>query len=200
MKNDTFLPSDYKVPSTSNYMKFKADDNRFRVLSKPIMGWEYWTDNEDGKRSPNRVRKQEELPANVQNSTVREKQAKHFWAFVVWNYSENRVQILELTQKSIMKAVETLSSDDDWGSPFDYDIVVKKEGDGLDTEYQTNPKPKKELDEEIIKVFKSLNVVLEALYDGDDPFASNEKVEEVEEDKPEKILKEEVVDPNDLPF
>jgi hypothetical protein len=194
-----FLPEDYKVPSTSNYMKFKADDNRFRVLSKPVMGWEYWVDTEDGKRSPRRVKAFEELPAGVVNATNREKQAKHFWAFVVWNYAESKIQILELTQKSIMKAIETLSSDDDWGAPFDYDIVVKKEGDGLETEYQTNPKPKKEVDDEIAKAYKSVNIELEALYKGDDPFSANEKVDEENVKKAGLIGKEEEVG-DELPF
>lgn len=211
-----FLPDGYKTPVTSNYMKFQADENKFRVLSKPIVGWEYWVE-EDGKRSPRRVRTYEELPAFVKTLTGRER-PKHFWAMVVWNYQDSKIQILEITQGGIQKSIETLASDEDWGTPLEYDLVVKKEGDGLDTEYQTNPKPKKDLHPEIVKAYKNISVELEALYQGKDPFAANEVLpsDEVMEEAKEvfnkptakpiasvsmaKSEKQEEVDTEDLPF
>ena len=38
-----FLPDNYKIPTTSNYMKFAEGKNTFRVLSSAITGWEYFT-------------------------------------------------------------------------------------------------------------------------------------------------------------
>ena len=176
-----FLPKDYKLPVTSNYMKFQAEQNRFRILSKPIIGWEYWIE-EAGKRNPRRVKKFTEIPTRIQNQTGQDK-PKHFWAMVVWNYLDNKIQILEITQKSIMKAIESLVQDSDWESPLNYDLVVKKEGDGLETEYQINPKPKESVDPEIVEIYKSTNVNLEALYSGNDPFETQEIRENIEEEE-----------------
>ena len=53
-----FLPSDYKIPTTSKYMKFKQGENRFRILTSPIIGWEYWVNTEKG-RKPVRKRSEE---------------------------------------------------------------------------------------------------------------------------------------------
>ena len=39
-----FLPENYEVPKgESKYMKFEQGDNKFRILAKPIFGWEAWT-------------------------------------------------------------------------------------------------------------------------------------------------------------
>jgi len=107
---------------------------------------------------------------------------KHFWAFVVWNYKDEKVQILEVTQKGIMKAIRNLVNDEDWGDPKNYDLVVTREGEGLETEYSVNPKPKTELDKGIQVFYKDLNINLEALFDGDDPFSTNIKVDELPEE------------------
>ena len=48
---DTFLPTDYKIPTKDRYMKWKEGINRFRALTSPILGWEYWNE-EDGNRKP----------------------------------------------------------------------------------------------------------------------------------------------------
>lgn len=185
-----FLPSDYKEPVMSNYMSFEQGENKFRVLSKPIIGWEYWVDvfengkqvfqNGKPKRTPVRVRQLNEVPMEFQNSPDRQKQPKHFWAMVVWNYGAERIQVLEITQKRIRESLKTLFADPDWGAPFGYDIAIKKEGEGLSTEYQTNPKPKKELDSEISKLYRESNVNLEALFEGADPFSGEEIREPLE--------------------
>ena len=52
MVKDFFPSEDYKLPITSNYMKFLEGDNTFRVLSSSIVGWEYW--NIEGKPVRNR--------------------------------------------------------------------------------------------------------------------------------------------------
>ena len=168
----TFLPKEYKVPTESKYMKFKEGENRFRVLSEePIMGWEYWIDTKDGKRQPIREKDMTKVPAEHRG------EMKHFWAFVVWNYDENRMQILEITQKTIMAAFTALSRSEAWGSPTEFDIVVTRVGTTIaDTEYSTMPQPKEELEADV----SGLNdITLEALYDGDDPFKENLDVDEL---------------------
>lgn len=164
-----FLPKDYKVPNTSdNYMKFEQGSNRFRILASPIIGWESWIDDPDtGKRKPVRGKTREDILGEVAD-------IKHFWAMPVFNYEMSRIQVLEVTQKTIMKAIMILSADSDWGSPLEYDLTVGREGEGLDTEYAINPKPKKKLDAAIAELWANTHLNLEALYSGDDPFADVE--------------------------
>ena len=93
----------------------------------------------------------------------------------VYNYQEEKIQILEITQKGIQKGIRALSRDIDWGSPLNYDLVVTREGKELNTKYQVNPKPAKNLDKGIQKLFEDMHIDLTALYRNDDPFKSNEK-------------------------
>lgn len=175
-----FLPKDYDVPvKSSNYMKFTDGENRLRILASPILGWEWWIDTtgDDGKkiRKPMRVVKKEDVPTEYVDT------AKHFWAMKVWNYQEKSVQILELTQATIQKPLRALAKDEDWGSPFGYDIVVTRTGKDLDTEYQVQPKPAKKLDEAIQEICDNVPVKLGKLYEGGDPFQVDE--EEVDADE-----------------
>lgn len=172
----SFLPDKYEIPSASTgYMKFKQGENKFRILSNAIVGWESWVVDEEGNRKPLRWRMGEKVPAEKIGDNP-----KHFWAFVVWNYNEEKVQILEITQKGIMRAIKALTADEDWGDPRNYDIVVIRTGEGMETEYQVKPKPKSKLDEGILRFYKDLTINLEALFEGKDPFESEDlAIEEI---------------------
>jgi len=105
------------------------------------------------------------------------KQIKHFWAFIVWDYSDSSIKILEITQAGIQSAIKSLTMDADWGAPYGYDIKVIRKGTTMeDTEYTVNPSPHKKLTEEVTTAFAEKPVNLEALFDGEDPFAVDEKV------------------------
>jgi hypothetical protein len=168
MREDTFLPAKYELPdSKSGYMKFKQGANTFRVLSSAIVGYESWVE-EDGKRKPLRWKMGVSIPVEQGEN------AKHFWAFNVWNFDEKKVQILEITQKGIMKAIKALTSNEKWGDPKTYNIVVTRTGEGMETEYQVQPEPKEELDKGIQQFYKDLKINLEALFKGENPFESVE--------------------------
>jgi hypothetical protein len=52
MNNNDFFPTaDYKVPVTSDYMKFQDGVNTFRVLSSAIIGYEYFNTENKPVRS-----------------------------------------------------------------------------------------------------------------------------------------------------
>ena len=167
-----FLPKGYKVPEPqSRYMRFEEGENKIRILSETLLGWEYWVEDDEGNRKPIRVRTEEELPANIAK-TGRDK-AKHFWAFIVWNYQLEAIQILELTQVGIQRAIEGLYKSKDWGDVSDYDIIVKKTKTGtrdMDVEYNVIPTPKKKVAKEIEEALIANPINLEALYEGKDPF------------------------------
>lgn len=161
MSLPAFLPTGYQAPKTQYYMKMKPGENKFRILSTPILGWEDWDD-----KRPLRYR-YENKPASSVDAA---KPMKHFWAMIVWNYNEEAVQILQVTQATIRNALESLCNDADWGVPYTYDIKVTKKGDGKETEYMTTPLPHKPVSDAIIKAFKDRPCNLEAIFDNSDPF------------------------------
>jgi len=162
MTNNDFLPQDYETPNSGgNYMKFETGENRFRILSKPIIGWQDWKD-----KKPYRFRMNEK-PEKPFDPT---KAIKHFWAMIVWNCTKSKIEVLEITQVSVQSAISNLYKDADWGAPFGYDIKVTKTGSGLDTEYATNPVPHKATPQEAIDAFMSTPIDLEKLFDGENPF------------------------------
>lgn len=169
-----FLPDSYEVPQKAgNYMKLKDGENRFRILTSPILGYEWW--EQDGEtRKPVRVRMNDKIA-----TTPESEKAKHFWAMAVYNYNQEAIQILEITQATIQKAIKALAKDSDWGSPLGYDLVVTRSGKELNTEYTVNPKPAKELDKTVAEKFKKTSINLNALYDGEDPFASEVDVNDI---------------------
>ena len=163
---NNFLPEDYKIPqSPSGYMRFQPGLNSIRILSSAIVGYEYFTT----ENKPIRQREAfEEMPTNIKDGG----KVKPFWAFVVWNYQLKTVQILELTQKSIMTSIKSLVDNPKWGDPKKYDIAITKIGEGMDTEYSVQGEPPiSEPSNEIKSAFASKNINLEALFDGEDPFA-----------------------------
>lgn len=176
-----FIESDYKVPTTSGYFKFQEGENRFRILGSfldktAIRGVEYWTTDDGGNRRPNRLPEgtpvpAEELEENPQTGEV--EMPKYFWAMPVWNYAEKRVQILELTQKTIIKAIRDLAGNAKWGNPIEYDICVTRSKEGGKTTYSVMPEPKEQIAQEIIDAYAKTPIRIEALFEGSDPFQAD---------------------------
>lgn len=177
MTNMDFLPDGYSIPEAGNkYYKFQKGENRFRILTSPIVGMEHW--NFDNK--PVRTK----MGVGVDISQVRPDKdgtpgkVKHFWAMPVWDYEDGSLKVLEITQKGIMKAIKELASDKDWGSPVSYDLVVTRDGDGMETDYGVIPKPAKPVAKEASDALQAAceaGFDLEALYVGGDPFTGTGK-------------------------
>ncbi len=181
-----FFDKGYEVPNPeSGYLKLEIGANRFRILSKPIIGYEFWTEGDEGGRKPVRRKMDEVISPDELEEGER---PKHFWAMIVWNYEIEMVQILQLTQATIQRAIKAYVDNTKWGDPFGYDITITRKGEGLETSYQVTVDPKEKLE----KVIKEQMVVVEkinldALYSGDDPF---ERVGGLSEEDEKEILKD----------
>jgi len=166
-----FLPDSYELPqSGGNYMKLQDGENKIRILSKPIVGWLDWKD-----KIPYRFQMKQKPDKPLDKNPI-----KHFWAFIVWNYNEQSIQILEVTQQTIQAAIQNLSKDEDWGAPFAYDLKINKKGSKLDTTYSVTPSPKKPLADEILQAALEKPCHLEALFTGADPWVVTDKQTELE--------------------
>lgn len=185
MSDSAFLPENYKVPSSNdNYMKFQDGENKFRILSAPVIGWVDWDDNKKVYRTKTR----EEQP-EVSRSSKAEAKISHFWAMSVWNYSEKRIQILEIKQSTIQKGIKVLVQDEDWGKPYTYDILVTRSKENGKTSYTVSPKPKKDLTDEVLKAQAEKRINLEALFTGADPFNSSPMNENVDPEFMNDVIK-----------
>ena len=156
-----FAPKDYKLPESNSFMRFQAGKNRFRIMSPLTTGYEYW--NVDNK--PVRSR---EMPTETPDGKTEEDgkvKISHFWALVVYNYATESFQLLEITQKGIMKYILNLVNDESWGAPQGYDLVVTREGDGLNTKYTVAANPHKEMDPEIVAEYEASGLTAESLFE-----------------------------------
>jgi hypothetical protein len=161
------------------YMKLTQGANQFRIVGSfgegtNIQGMIGWGEDEEGNRKPYRWRIGEEAPRNF------DEKIKEFYAMLVWNYSEECLQVLELTQSRLRQELLTLARDEEWGDPRTYDLKIVRNGEGLETTYAMQPSPKKKRSDEINNAVKSTVVDMSALYRGEDPFLG--ELTEKEED------------------
>jgi hypothetical protein len=184
----SFLPKGYEVPTESNYFKLQNGENKFRILDSAIIGQVFWIETKEGRR-PIRKHQDEKISAGELDA---DSDIRHFWAFPVYNIKDKKIQIMEITQKTIMNAINALVKSNDWGDPKEYDLNVTREGEGKQTEYHVMPSPKKPLDPGVIQLYKDMNIRIEKLYSADDPFEATENVTKqetiVDIDEIEKVL------------
>lgn len=197
---DSFLPRGYEVPqSPSDYTKLKKGANKLRILSTPIIGFEYWTEN----RKPVRAREiWTTIPANA--DLKKGWDPKHFWAMAVWNYDTKTIQIWQPTQKTILTAIQQLTENDDWGDPRRYNITINRVGDSMETtEYSVQPSPHSDIPATVLTAYKEKKIDLNALYDGGNPFDATERSENIDaKDFQQNITNNDggEINPDDVPF
>jgi hypothetical protein len=154
----------YEIPvEPSTFMQLEDGDNTFRILSKPTMGYEYWT--QDNK--PHRARVNwETVPSDIRvDKGGKPTKVKHFWNFLVYNYATKSIQTYEVTQTTIMKALKALIENPKWGSPEKFDITINKTGKELLTKYAVVPNPHSELTEEIKDALSKSDLDPESIFE-----------------------------------
>lgn len=174
---NSFIPEDFKEPVVANYMKFGDGENSFRILSPSmITGFVTWetVKGDDGSETRRPKRTPSSKPF-VLTEIEDPEDVKVFWAFVVWNYNDEKVQILEITQKTLRKGLKGLVDNKKWGDVHDYDITVIKVGQKKETRYDIMPNPKEPLDKKIIDLYNSMNIDLNKLFTNEDPFGQRKE-------------------------
>ena len=176
-QDNDFLPSDYAVPPSENkYVKYVQGDNKFRIMDKPIFGWEAWK-VEEGKDKPVRF-EMDNKPIDLRE--FKEQKISHFWAMPVWNFQTKGIQVLQITQKGIQEALESLARNEDWGSPLTYNITINKKGEKLKTEYQVHPSPHTEAPLDAQEAYAEAvknGFDITRLFTNDDPFTAPSETE-----------------------
>jgi hypothetical protein len=166
----SYFPKEYSIPKSSDnskYTKFEEGKTRFRILSTPLLGFEYW--NQDKKPVRN-LDKFENIPEDAKLDAEGKFKQRHFWAMKVYNYNTSQVEILEITQKTIQNTILAYAENEDYGDPREYDITVTREGEKMETSYSVIASPPKTASNEVIDADMTTPVNLKALLTGENPF------------------------------
>lgn len=146
------------LKKTKPYLKLTelpAGDYKLRIVMPAIGGWITWKDDK-----PTRYRDQDKPKGNPD----------WFLAFYVWDYQQEGLYIMQVSQVGIRDPLLGLEADPDWGDTMEYDIKLSKKTTGGKSSYSVTPYPKKPLSQQIQNALDSVPVCLEALYDGKDPW------------------------------
>jgi len=179
---EDFFWEGYVMPiSQSKYSKIEKDKElRIRILGRPLVWYEYFDTDNQPHRQKERFDKL--VKCQMNRFTWKEAGQKEFWAFKVFNINTWNVEIFQTDKVSIKTKIMDLIKDDDFWSPVNYDLKIKREWEGTDTEYKVMPWPISPLDESILEwVVNDTYVNLEALFIWKDPF-DNSGIEDLEWD------------------
>lgn len=170
--DNSFLEADYSAPvSGGNYAKINDGENKFRILSKPLLGWVGWQ-NKKPLRFAYKSKPDIQFDEN--------KPARHFWAVIVWDYSDKSIKVLEITQATIQQSITELVRSEHFGAPYEYDIIIKRTGHDKNTKYTVLPLTKKKVDEEVYKAALEKPAYLENLFTDSNPFDVKDKSTEIQ--------------------
>lgn len=179
------IPKDVKIPkSTGQFAKLQDGRNKFRFLSDIVRGWEGWKDKKPFRHEGDTCKIKD---AQVDKKPDGKPNINYFWAMAVWNYAEEKVQVLEITQKTIMTPLYDMEQNADWGDLKGYDIEINKKKEGDKTSYTVLGIPPKPLSDAIKQAYEDSDVDLTKLFAGEYPMAKEE-------------VKADEVNPDDIPF
>jgi hypothetical protein len=161
---------------------------RFALLSEqPLEGYEAWGANAEGQSKPFRFESEptpEDIAVEMGEYEPREGRGgpgtvdiKFFIAAPVYSFDSGRVQVMSLTQKSIIKELDAISQIDEYQDLLTWDFNLSKKGSGLLTEYTLRPIPRKKGSQEHIDSAwieaKAAGFDLQRLLTGGNPFSAS---------------------------
>jgi len=161
---------------------------RFALLDdQPLEFFECWGESSEGIKpfrfaedpSPEDI--EEEMGADYKRRLNREgtapEKVKFAIAVPVYNYDTSSVQILPLTQKSLINELDSVSQMEDYADLLAWDFVLGKEGVGLETRYSLRPAPRKKGAQADIETAwtesRDSGFDISRLLTGDNPFKAN---------------------------
>lgn len=136
---------------------------RFALLEEtPLEFFEVWGEAQDGSVKPFRFT-DEPTPEDIEtefgsdysrrlnrDGTAPEP-AKFAIAVPVYNHDAGSVQVLQISQKSINRELDSISQMEDYANLLEWDFVLGKEGNGLNTEYSLRAVPRKKDSNDVLQ-------------------------------------------------
>lgn len=128
---------------------------RFALLAdQPLEFFECWGEAEGGAVQPFRF-EEDPSPDDIELAMGSEytrrlnrdgsapDKIKFAIAVPVYNFETGSVQIMQLTQKTLQNELDDISQMEDYSDITEWDFVMGKEGNGIDTRYSLRPVPRK---------------------------------------------------------
>ena len=159
---------------------------RFALLDdNPLEFFEVWGEASDGGVKPFRFRDEptpDDIDAEFGSDYSRRlnrdgsapEPAKFAIAVPVFNHDAGSVQVLQVSQKSINREFDSISQMEDYSNLLEWDFVLGKEGNGLNTEYSLRAVPRKKGSQEAVDAAweesKSNGFDVSRLLSGGNPF------------------------------
>ena len=158
---------------------------RFCLLSEePLEFYELWGEGPDGKAKPFRFDAEPspdditlalgDYTRRVNREGTGVEPMKFALALPVYNYETARVEVLQLSQKSLIRELDAVSQMEDYSDILAIDFLLGKEGSGLNTEYKLTPVPRKKgADKDITAAWSDVRAAgfdIDRLLIGADPF------------------------------
>jgi hypothetical protein len=158
---------------------------RFCLLSEePLEFYELWGEGPDGKAKPFRFDSEPgpdditlalgDYTRRVNREGTGVEPMKFALALPVYNYETARVEVLQLSQKSLIRELDAVSQMEDYSDILAIDFLLGKEGSGLNTEYKLTPVPRKKgADKDITAAWSDVRAAgfdIDRLLIGADPF------------------------------
>ena len=155
--------------------KVKADGQvRFAMLAnEPLCYFEVWGQDETGKPKPFRFAEEasaedieQEMGVNYKRTVYddgNEAPQKFAISVPIYNYDINRVQILSMSQKNLIKEFDQISQVEEYSDMTEWDFIMTKSATVSPDMYGLRPVPRKKGTEEAVKAAWD-----EALKDGFD--------------------------------
>tara|TARA_X000001388_G_scaffold15709_2_gene9582 strand:- start:291 stop:827 length:537 start_codon:yes stop_codon:yes gene_type:complete len=131
MGSDPFSNINIPESDSSNlYYKFQSGDNRFRIVGGLMEGYEDWSEE---------LRLDSGAPLRSKTPMVQkgDKKPRYFALVPVW--VDGSIKFISIHQKTILTTIQQLNDSKDWGVCTEYDIMVKRQGEGKDTLYTVTP-------------------------------------------------------------
>ena len=174
-----YFPDEVKTESVSKYIspsKLSEGSTKFRFLEEPIFFFETWQTDSSGNRTPKRFAMTEEIPV----SEVGPDGIKQVMASKVYNYSARAIQIMSITQVTILGPMKEATKNPKYGDLPGYDVYIKKTGIGKQSRYSFDKDPKEAMSEEVKKASGYVVVNLDAMLINADPFLKDSTPDKVD--------------------
>lgn len=146
------IPTNYEMPVSDGGQYTKIQDGesvKLRILNTIETGWQYFTEENKPVRSRTPFT---ETPDIRTKGKFGEEKPKHIWVATVYNHSTQQVEIWNISQVGIQRALLALEQNADWGNLLEYDITVTRTKTGDKTEYSVVPNKPKPLDDDAAKI------------------------------------------------
>ena len=168
----SFLPENFEAPKgESKYLKLKIGQTKFLPLDSAIVGYIAWSESKPIRRKT--LKEIESENYDKFDKSGKPQNPKYFIAFPVWDYESQSVKIIEITQNSIINAINNFYLDSEWGDPvMNYSFTIEGTGEGIERRYSVRANPPRPIETKIAEEFAENPVNLDALFDGEDPFAA----------------------------